>query len=134
MVHVAKHRGCHDSPCNVCQKDAITAGYLKSHVKIHRQQKFSQKIQTILVERCLGWFFTKQTGARKLLFPISSKCISRTGIGQTKTCPPYTTFGITYTKNGGAPIPKLVKGGRVLDPMQNFFFGFCCWNFPQNSS
>ena len=39
---------------------------------------------------------------------FNSKCISRTGIGQTKTCPPYTSFGITYTKNGGAPIPKLV--------------------------
>ena len=27
-----------------------------------------------------------------------SKCISRTGIGQTNTCPPYTSFGKIYTK------------------------------------
>ena len=59
-----------------------------------------------------------------------SKCMSRTGIKWTKKFSPYTCFGLAYTKNGGALIPKLVQGGKVLDPMQNIFW--ILWlKFPQ---
>ena len=80
--------------------------------------------------KALQYIFTVKAWLNGPFYSVS-KCISRTGIGQTKTCPPFNSFGIVYTKNGGgALITKMVLGGQVLDPMQKKFVRFCGWNFP----
>ena len=66
----------------------------------HKRMKLLENVKTWDM---YGTFFDIFQLGMETTLTFNSKCISRTGIGRTKTCPPYTSFSLAYTKNGVRP-------------------------------